>query len=236
MARVPFAVMARRYFVRPLPAPGPFSLPKEVAHHIGRVLRGSRGQKLILFDGNGGEARCEITEASQRSVQVDVLETYTSDKEPLTRLSLAFALPKGQRADQIFEHGTEIGIAQFFPLWTERSQRRSKTSTSRWERIVQAASGQCDRALIPTIHEAEALQTFLAREDLPRERYTAAFEAPALAAASTNEALLLIGPEGGLSQAELDILEDLGFAGRSLGALTLRTETAVLVGAARLLQ
>src|SRR5690606_17625147 len=105
----------------------------------------------------------------------------------------------------------------------------------RWQRLVQAATGQCDRAHVPEVHGVEPLAQFVQRTDLPDERYVAVPGAPPLAAAAGNAAVLAVGPEGGFTDEEVALAIAHGFRPKSLGPLTLRTETAALVGAARLL-
>lgn len=229
--------MARRYFVRPLPLDGRTVLDRELGHHVARVLRAVPGDVVVLFDGLGREVDARISRVSRATVEVEIgpARGQPLGREPATAVHVAVALPKGQRAHWLFEHGTEIGIRSFRPLSTARAtQRPDAGQLARWQRIVQAACGQCDRALLPDI-EPLATIAELARAPTPVERYVAVPGAPPLGAARSAEALLVVGPEGGLLDGELDALREAGFVARGLGPLTLRTETAVLVGAARLL-
>ncbi len=147
------------------------------------------------------------------------------------------ALPKGARAEWLFEHGTELGIARFRPLVFARSQSGARDGRrARWERIVRAACEQCDRSHLPLVDDETELAALLRDRELPDARFAAVPGAvTALTPPGTRAALLLVGPEGGLTDAERAALAEAGFQACSLGALTLRTETAALVGAARLL-
>lgn len=229
--------MARRYLLTPLPSPGPCNLPPEVGHHVARVLRMRVGDTLVLFDGMGFEAPgeiCGITgNGKELRVSLQLGESSPSAREPDVKIEVAFPAPKGNRAEWLFEHGTEVGIHTFHPLRTTRG--KSSARPDRWARILAAATGQCDRARIPALSAPVDLEQFLSRDDLPAERYLAHQDGPALGAAQGSAAVLLVGPEGGLTAEEIDLAVEHGFQPRNLGVTTLRTETAVLCGAVRLL-
>jgi 16S rRNA (uracil1498-N3)-methyltransferase len=227
--------VSRRYLVRPLPPPGPAALPEEVARHLA-VVRVRPGERLRLFDGAGLEAGATVVDTGRRGVRVEVEAARRVEREPGVRVELAIALPKGARAEWLFEHATEVGVAVFRPLRFARSQGGRGERLPRWERIVAAAAEQCDRSRLPRIEEEVGLEALCGAADLPAERYLAAPESTAaLGPARTGRCLLVVGPEGGLAAAEAAALAAAGFAPRGLGPLILRTETAALVGAARLL-
>ena len=232
--------MARRYYLACLPPPGPFVLPDEVCHHLGRVMRCRVGDPVVFFDGDGQECRSRVLEVGPRSarhrITVEVTAIVPADREPETAVHVAFAAPKGSRSEWLFEHGTEVGIHTFHPVATERAEGAAARRHDRWRRILQAATGQCDRGRIPDLRETRPLADFLSGTDLPSERYLAAGDAPPLGPAATAAAVVLVGPEGGLSTDECAAATGAGFVARSLGVTTLRTETAVLAAAVRLLQ
>lgn len=227
--------MAHRYFVDALPGPGPWPLPATVAHHLGVVLRVRAGELIALGDGRGGQATAVVQRVGRDGVLVDVVARETAPP-PARSVHVAFAPPRMQRAEWLFEHGTELGIAGFHPLWTERTRPQGE-KPERWKRIVLAAAGQCDRAWLPSIEPAVELAQFLTRPDLPVRRFLAAGGAPPIAPADADApaTLVLVGPEGGFTAAESAAIAAAGFAPRGLGPHTLRTETAALVGAALLL-
>ncbi len=230
--------MARRYFVTPLPLAGRAKLPAEVSHHLAKVVRVRVGDSIVLFDGAGREAAAEVVAVGRREVEVEAQEAQNSSREPELRVWLAVAIPRTNRAEWLFEHATEVGVSRFCPLRTERTRPLGDDAQKRlprWTRIVQAASGQCDRARVPTIDPLATLPELLVRDDLPAARWFASARGEPLGAGA-DDAILVVGPEGGLTEDEEAALEDAGFRPASLGPLTLRTETAALVGAARLLQ
>ncbi len=227
--------MARRYLVRTLPDAGECTLPDDVAHHVGRVLRARPGDELVLFDGDGHEARARVVRTDRRAVVVAIGAARAVRREPPVAVELAVSLPKGARADWLFEHGTEIGVAAFRPVSSARSARIPK-GIERFERIVAAATGQCDRSHLPRVREPVTLDELLADPDLPGTRFCAApGAATELGATSSERVLVAIGPEGGFTGEELARLDAANFARRALGPLTLRVETAALVAAIRLL-
>ncbi len=228
-------VMARRYFANPVPAVGPATLSERRGHHLGRIVGTRPGDAVVLFDGTGLEVHATVVEVGVREVHVEVGGPVATPLGCRSRLALdvACALPK-KRADWLFEHGTEVGIRSFWPIVTERTNRTHEQH-EHWRRILIAASAQCDRAVLPTIRPTISLDELCALP-LPAARFVATAADIELGPATAAEVLLVVGPEGGFTGREVRQLIDAGFAPRSLGPLTLRTETAVLAGATRLLQ
>ncbi|MCA8958660.1 MAG: 16S rRNA (uracil(1498)-N(3))-methyltransferase [Planctomycetes bacterium] len=230
--------MARRYHLTPLPPPGRHPLPAELSHHLARVMRIRVGGPVVLFDGAGLECAAAVCgiRGSGRSptVEVETALATPGGFEPDVHLTVAFPPPKGGRTAELLEHGTELGIAAFQPLRSARAVRDLERP-ERWQRVVAAAAGQCDRARIPALRPSCALRTLLEDPALPAERYLADAAGPPLAPAQTCEVVLLVGPEGGLSEDERSLVCEAGFAPRRMAIPTLRVETAVLAGAALLL-
>lgn len=226
--------MARRYFVDSLPKEGGTVLVGDVAHHLATVLRVRPGDTLVLGDGKGSECEARVERAGGGKVAIEAGPSRVVEPHRF-ELHVAFAPPKWTRADWLFEHGTEAGVAVFWPLWTERS-RPQGGRTDRWDKLVRAAAGQCDRAWLPAVREVAELADFLDAPDLPKQRFLADGEgAPCPAAIEPTGAVLLVGPEGGFTPAERELALARGFLPVALGPHVLRTETAALVGASSLL-
>jgi 16S rRNA (uracil1498-N3)-methyltransferase len=227
--------MSHRYFVPALPPPGPASVEGDLAHHLGRVLRVRPGEVLLLGDGRGGSASATIVAVDRESVSLQVGPSRHRQPDSC-RLHVAFAPPRLQRAEWLFEHGTEAGIAVFHPLWTGRTRPQGER-TERWLRIVRSAAGQCDRDWLPEVRAPRELAEFLGDPDLPPRRFLARGGATPLVtlAPRQGELLLLVGPEGGFDPEEELAALAAGFLPCGLGPHILRTETAALVGAALVL-
>ena len=222
--------MARRYLLEALPEPGPFRLGGPLAHHLGAVLRVRPGEALVLGDGRGAECDAVVREAGPAALLLAIGPPRRLPP-PSIRIELAFAPPRWNRAEWLFEHGTEVGVMVFHPLWTGRT-RPQGDRLERWRRLCTAAAGQCDRAFLPEVRPVRSLAEFLADPALPRERWLADPAGPALTQAKADAALLLVGPEGGFDVDERAAALEAGFLPRALGSHVLRTETAALVGAA----
>lgn len=221
--------MANRYFVDALPGPGRCELRGDLAHHLGTVLRLMPGAEFVLCDGRGGECDAVVVAAHKGRLELDA-GASRAVAPPSFAVHLAFAPPRWSRAEWLFEHGTEAGAAVFWPLWTSRTRPQGMRS-DRWQRVVAAAAGQCDRAFLPRVQQPMAVADFLRRDDLPAVRLLAAAgagppELPQDAAA----AVLLVGPEGGLAAEESAAAIAAGFVPCGLGPFVLRTETAALCG------
>lgn len=230
------ASMARRYYVSPLPPAGPATLSPTLGHHLGRLVRTSTGDAVVLFDGAGAEVAATVLEVRGRDVIVEVGApvAHRLGRSPRLLLDVACALPKSPRTDWLFEHGTEVGIRSFRPILTERTNRQPERHQA-WQRVLIAACAQCDRLVLPTIEPTVTLDELCAMS-LPAARFVATIADTELGPTDADTALLVVGPEGGLTEREVSQLTHAGFTPRSLGPLTLRTETAVLAGATRLLQ
>ncbi|MEO6595002.1 MAG: RsmE family RNA methyltransferase [Planctomycetota bacterium] len=227
--------MAQRYLLPSLPEPGETVLRGELAHHLGRVARARPGETIRLGDGRGNSAAATVVAVHKGAVHLQVQLPHHVPR-PAVALHVAFAPPRLQRAEWLFEHGTEVGIDVFLPLWTERSRPHGERQ-DRWQRIVQAAAGQCGRDWLPEVSPARELAEFLADPALPGLRLVGALGGPPLPRAialeaTASAAVWLVGPEGGFGEAEQRVIEAAGFRPCGLGPHTLRTETAALVGAA----
>ena len=225
-------VVANRYLIDPLPAPGPAVLGGEVAHHLGAVLRVRVGERVRLFDGHGHACEARVDAVHKRGIEV-WCEPTTSSTRPVPRVHVAFAVPKLQRAEWLLEHGTELGIDTFHPLATRRARPQGERP-ERWHRLLAAAAGQCDRDWLPELRPLRSLAEFLADPQLPAARFVGEQGAPALRATNT-DAVLLVGPEGGFDADERAAVAAAGFVRCSFGRHVLRTETAAFTGAAILL-
>lgn len=211
------------------------TLDAQAAHHVGRVLRMQVGEALILFNGDGGEYRATIVAADKKSVQVTTGTANMDARESPLAIHLGIAISKGERMDWVLQKATELGVARITPLQTERVEvrlrgEREEKKSAHWRAIAVAACEQCGRNRIPTISEIQPLADWLANIEAERKfvlhhRSVATLDSDA---EQPQSVALLIGPEGGLSEAEITCAEQNGFASLRLGPRILRTETAPL--------
>jgi 16S rRNA (uracil1498-N3)-methyltransferase len=233
----------RRLFAPELPAGGgEVALPEPSAHHA-RVLRLSPGDRVTLFDGRAGEARATIA-GFGRSGLTCTAEPRVAIAKPEPALHVVLGLPKGGKLEDITRMLTELGVSALHVALTERSVPRPKDAAARMARLQRVAIEACaqsGQACAPELHEPAPLLAIAARApaDAARLVFWEMGGAPlpsALAQIAPPRAVwAVIGPEGGLSDAEVDALRARGFVAVGLGRALLRVETAAPVIAALVL-
>ncbi|MGE3297276.1 MAG: 16S rRNA (uracil(1498)-N(3))-methyltransferase [Porticoccaceae bacterium] len=209
------------------------------SHHLLKVLRLKPGAGLNLFNGRGGSFAAVLAGQRGQQAQVAVGDFDPADRESPLAIELAIGVSRGERMDWVVQKAVELGVAAIRPLVTERTEvrlageRRDK-KLGHWRQIAIAACEQCGRNRLPNIHAPQPLADWLPaagglRLVLAPEATTAlaGIEAPAPDAVT-----LLIGPEGGLSAAEIAAAIAAGFSAVGLGPRVLRTETAPLAALA----
>jgi len=199
------------------------------AHHLLHVLRAAPGMSVTLFDGSGCEFNAEVTACKRSTVELAITERREVDRELPQPLVLGIALPKGDRQRWIIEKSVELGVTRLLPLVTERSEKQGGDKLGRY---VIEASKQCGRNRLMEIAEPVRWGDWLATEGgaAPRRwvaHPTGAQPTPA-ALAERHPTLVAIGPEGGLSDAEVEAAAAAGWEVVGLGPRILRIETAAL--------
>lgn len=236
---------ARRLPVESLPdAGGTVRLPDAAAHHA-RVLRLAEGDPVVLFDGAGRAAEGRVTQLDGALLEVEIAEPRT---QPRTgpRVTLVQALPKSGKLDAIARMATELGALAIRPVHVARSVRRldearGRKVVERLRRIVREASRQSGRDHAPEIHPPSDLAEAFAAAPSEALRLLLVpgaadgVEAAVDGASDASEAWILVGPEGGLDQAERAAAADAGWREVSLGEGVLRVETAAPVAIALVL-
>lgn len=242
---------AGRFVLRALaeyaPAPGSeLALPDDIARQARDVLRLRPGDVISLLDGVGGEYEASITAVSRREVMVETGPRRGGLANPEPPITLCLGMLKAARLELVLQKGTELGVAAFQPLLTERSvalaDELGGTKRRRYERILAEALEQCGGAWLPELGEPLSLAAALEAVPpgaLPLIPWEAA-PGQSLAAALRRErdtrpiegVWLFIGPEGGFSAAEVALAERHGARAVTLGRRILRAETAALVAAA----
>ena len=215
--------------------------------HVQKVLRLAKGDTVIVFDGTGREYRVEISKCKSREILGAVIEQWERQAESPLRLTLVQGIPKGPKMDVIVQKASEIGVQTIVPLQTERAdvsaQPRHLSATKaaqkldRWARIGIEAAKQACRTTIPKIEPFLSVAEFLAQPlaaDLKllfweEEQQQSLKQVLKAQAGAIRSAVVVIGPEGGLTGSEAAQFTAQGYAPVSLGKRLLRTETAGIV-------
>ena len=212
-------------------------------HYLKNVMRLDRGGKLLLFNGQDGEFLCEIISVNKRSMQVQVVDQVRV-QVPDPDIWLLFSPIKRSGVNFIAEKATELGVTKLVPVLTDYTNN-DRVNINRLETIATEAAEQCRRLTVPNVSEAKLLtevindwnparrllvmdETLTRMEDIKEK----ALRMSALKVKENNMPCdaILIGPEGGFSEFELDKLGKLAFVRKiTLGPRVLRAETAVTV-------
>jgi 16S rRNA (uracil1498-N3)-methyltransferase len=215
-------------------------LPASDAHHLARVLRARVGDEVRVFDGKGREWSGRLATLTGSTATVDIAHEVTPAAEPHVKLTLAVGLLKGDQMDTVVRDATMLGAAVIVPMTTAHvavpsRARKGTTALERWRRVAVASAKQCGRAVVPDIKpvtaftdilgSAAAVPTFMCVEPrLAGEGLTRTGERTWPMAA-----IVLVGPEGGWSEAEVDEARAAGVSLIHLGPRTLRAETVPTV-------
>ena len=216
-------------------------LPPELARRLTKVLRLQRGDHVVLADGSGRDYEVKLKDVSARVASAVVVGERPSPPEPSLALVLYQSLVRPQRFELALEKGTEIGVSRFVPLISGRAQVKTGAGSQRarrWRRIVAEAAEQCGRGLIPTVDPPvpfdEAVRAAPGLRLIPWEAERDSSLGSYLRALEERPAALslIIGPEGGFAEEEVELARHAGCVPVSLGPRILRSETAGIVAAA----
>lgn len=212
----------------------PIELSAEASNHVGRVLRLQPGALVELFTGDNHRYPAEIIAVTKKIVTVKVFEQINAKLESPLAIHLAQGISKGDRMDFVLQKSVELGVHSITPLFTERcnvklNAERLAKKQEQWQKIVISACEQCGRNTVPKVLPAESLGDWLntARAGLTLTlEPTAADSFKHLPRHATYH--LLIGPEGGFSEHEVQLTQHHQCYPVQLGPRVLRTETAAL--------
>jgi len=231
--------MAERFYCpNATPDSKELTLEGDEARHLSRVRRVKEGELVELFNGEGFATSAEVLSIHKDRVQLRAIGSPLPDRIATISLTLATAVPKGDRFDWLIEKATELGVARLVPIVTERSVVDPRTGKlDRLRRTVIEASKQCGRNRLMTIEPTTEWREFLHSRPANPVLFdpSGALPSQILSTSENGKASVLIGPEGGFSDEEVTAARAEGWTIASLGATLLRVETAGIVACARML-
>lgn len=207
-------------------------LEEAASHYLSKVLRMQPGRELVVFNGRGGEFLSCVESISKKRVCVTVGEFSADNRESPLQLELAIGISRGERMDWVLQKATELGVTRITPLLTERTEvklagDRQDKKIYHWQQILISACEQCQRNILPMLNEPLLLQDWLAKTEAQHKFVLHHRDSRRLPNhEEVTSVALLIGPEGGLSDREIEQAMGKNFASLTLGPRVLRTETA----------
>lgn len=224
--------------------PDALKLEGDEAHHALNVLRLKQGDRAVVFNGRGAEATVEITDVRKNAIDLRRIHDSKSAQLPC-RITLAQAIPKGKNMDLIVQKATELGAAGIVPLLSDRTviqyeAGEHEKKREKWEAVAIEAAKQCGQNWLPEIHRPQSPKDFFQANpkfDLmliaSLQPDTLHFKKVLADYIASNKkkpasALILVGPEGDFTPAEIALAKSSGCRPITLGPIVLRTETAAI--------
>ncbi|ENW94945.1 16S rRNA (uracil(1498)-N(3))-methyltransferase [Acinetobacter sp. NIPH 298] len=228
--------MNRFYIETELNTGNTIELTESVFHHWVRVLRAKEQEQAIFFNGKGGEYVVTLTEINKKNALVSVDHFDPIDRTPPFQIILGQVMSKGDRMDYAIQKATELGVTTIQLLTSERCEMRLKYDRDQkklehWQSVAIAACEQCGMNRVPEVLAPIALIDWVKSAQLPPSRFVLAPNKTQenVLLDSSPDLALLIGPEGGLSETEIETANQNQFKNWCIGDRVLRTETAPVV-------
>lgn len=202
---------------------------KEVVSQIYKVLKLKRGEQIILTDGKMNDKLVEIIDVNRNSVEIKILSDYKNEAESEKEIILYCSILKKENFEWVVQKATEVGVKEIIPIISERTIKLD-FKQERLEKIIKEAAEQSGRGIIPELHKLKTLDQAI--EDAENNDANLLFDGegePVNSVGDNKRIGIFIGPEGGWDKKELDLVKEKGFKVVSLGKLTLRAETAVVI-------
>ncbi len=234
--------LTRCFVDLPLQAGTQLALPEAAANHLARVLRLREGDACVLFNGDGHDYHARVSTIGKREVLVGIVAARAVDNESPLHVTLLQGIARGEKMDLILQKATELGVAAVVPVVAERTEvkldaERAEKRVAHWRSVIASACEQSGRARLPMLSPPAALTAAAHGVDGYATRLTldpAGDVSLATVGIASGAVVVAIGPEGGWSPRDREILSAAGFIGLRLGPRVLRTETAGLAAIAAL--
>lgn len=214
------------------------ALPAQAYQHLVVVLRRIPGDRVVLFNGRGGEYSVVIESVARRNLTARVVGFRDANRESPLNVTLAQAVSKSERMDYAIQKAVELGVTEIQPLITDRvvvrlNAERWERKREHWQAVALSACEQSGRTVVPNVAPALDMRDWINQAPGDAIKLVLSPTGGAPAAASLKyqgqPVWLLVGPEGGLSEVELELTALTGYIPVSFGPRTLRTETAGVV-------
>lgn len=214
-------------------------LSADAANHTANVLRLTDGHPIVLFNGDGNDYTAELTEVKKRTVTALVDAKLGLSVESPLSIHLGQGVSRGDRMDFAIQKAVELGVSEITPLITERcgvklSKERWEKKHQQWFKLIVAACEQCGRNRLPKLNPCISSNEWVAQstQQLRLTLHPQAAKSVKHLSLPTAGVRLLIGPEGGFTDAEVYATEEAGFQTVQMGPRVLRTETAAMAAIA----
>jgi len=224
---------SRIFTPQPLEADNTLVLEGPAGHYLSRVLRVSRGDAIILFNGDGADYPALVTEVRSHRVEARVTGSSDPATESPLRVTLVQAVCRGERMDYVLQKATELGVYRIQPLISQRVEvrlvgARQEKRMLHWQGVVTSACEQSGRAVVPEIQGPLSLPEWLNTSDFPLSLILDPMAGDRLSGVSPGDAAVavMVGPEGGFTEDEVNSARENGVRAVSMGPRVLRTETA----------
>lgn len=202
----------------------------EKAHYLNNVLRLKNGNEFEAINGKGKCFCLLIKEISKKEVKCEIKSISNYNLESPISIILAQGILKGNKMDIVIQKATELGVNEIIPVITERSQLKETRKTNRWQKIAEEASKQSGRSIVPLIHDSiqfsDLIDTYKSLKGFIFYEKDGMNLKAAISKLDCNKILLIIGPEGGFTEEEINYARQNNILSVTLGKRILRAETA----------
>ena len=199
--------------------------------HISKVLRMKCGDVITVCDGDGTDFEVSVCEISKDYVKCEIISSCKSISEPSVYITLYQSLPKQGKMETIIQKNTELGVSEFVPVYTKRCVVKPSDKTARWQKVAESAAKQSGRGIIPIVRDVISFDAAI-KEMADFETKVILYEGEKdtkikdVVTKGCKKIAVLVGPEGGFEQDEVNKATELGISSVTLGTRILRTETA----------
>ena len=223
----------RIYIDTPISTGSLISLPIEAHRHIANVLRLKEKNKLILFNGLGREYLSEIISVEKKTTVVSVKNESDISSQSAINIELGLALIKNDRFDFALQKSVELGVNSITPLMAHRStikldSKRARKKQAHWQGIIQNACEQSGQNYLPAMNPLHSIADWLASSTTAGIVFEPTASHTLSSLRAEKNLRVIIGPEGGFTEVELELISQHGFDKVKLGPRILRAETAAI--------